>query len=311
MMQFVWRSSGSGSTSLRHCRGNLPARRLRARFSLEPLEDRDLKSNVPGIDFQYGGIVIEAPKPDHNEVRLFVDPADNMVNVVLNGETAKVDAATTWTVNYMGSRGGFDSFTNDTTLTDSVTVFGDHNSVLGGSTWNYVAPQGDFNTIDTRGGPGYVFSGGPNDQVTLPGIRLQYGGIVIEATQAGHNTASVDVRPGGKVQAMLNGSMVEFAAGQAFAVSYYADQQRQGGHDSFTNNTGLTSLVAMYGGYNTVIGGNSWDFVLVTEDHNYVDTRGGGGMVYSLAGPNDQIVPESDVYVYSSSFDPYVYSKVE
>ena len=146
----------------------------------------------------------------------------------------------------------------------------------------------------------------------IPGVSLMYGGISIQATRAGGNTALVENLDSSRIKVTLNENSVIFdqsQVGQIWSVTYSGDQKGQGGFDSFKNNTSLTSSVSMYGGHNTVIGGSGWDFVMVTQGNNYVETGAGGGIVYAFGGSGDQIKDDSDVWVSSYSYDPYYYAR--
>jgi hypothetical protein len=141
----------------------------------------------------------------------------------------------------------------------------------------------------------------------IPGVSFQYGAINITATQPGHNTAIVE-QSGDNVRVTFNGNSVEYnpnEVGPIYSVIYSGDQTSQGGSDTFINNTGYNSSVAMYGGNNVAIGGYAWDMIMVTQDNNYVDARGGGGYVYSFAGPSNSIASYGDVWVFDYAYDPY------
>ena len=104
----------------------------------------------------------------------------------------------------------------------------------------------------------------------IPGVQLWYGGLSITATQPGHNTAVVSYANNNPsiIQVTFNGQTENFdtaVVGSIWTVNYAGDQHGQGGFDSFTNLTHLSDTVAMYGGNNTVVGSDSWNFVLVTD----------------------------------------------
>jgi hypothetical protein len=144
----------------------------------------------------------------------------------------------------------------------------------------------------------------------IPGVSLSYGGLSINATQGGGNVATVE-SSGGNTIVTLNGQTVVYddSDGPIWTVNYSADQHAQGGHDTFINNTNLTSTVAMYGGYNFVQGGTNWDSITVTEGNNTVITNGGGGIVRSYGGSGNDFSGASDASIYSSDFNPYYYSR--
>lgn len=147
---------------------------------------------------------------------------------------------------------------------------------------------------------------------SIPGVEVMVGGINIVATKPGGNSALVEYWGDRDIKVTLNGRSVLFRqaqVGQLWSVVYSGDQRGQQGGDRFENRTDLSSSVSMYGGHNTVIGGSGWDFVMVTQGDNYVETGEGGGMVYSFAGPTDQIKAGSDVSVHSYDYDPYYYAR--
>jgi len=117
---------------------------------------------------------------------------------------------------------------------------------------------------------------------------------------------------GGNTIVTLNGQTEVFypSDGPIFTVNYSGDQHVQGGHDTFINNTGLSSNVSMYGGSNVVMGGSGWDWVLVSGGNNTVNTRGGGGYVYAYGSSGDDLSNSSDASVYTFNWDPYPYSKL-
>lgn len=280
--------------------------RRRARFTLETLEDRDLKSNIPGVQDVYGGIMIKATQADHNVASVSIDPANQNVKVTLNGDSVEFDSGEIWTLSYTGSRGGWDSFTNDTSIPDVVSMQGGNNTMLGGSSWNYVNLYGDNNTFDARGGASDVFTfAGPNDHLTLPGIELQFGGIMLNATQADHNTASVSIdHANGNILASLNGSLIEADPSLVWSISYTGSY---GGGDTFANYTDIPDVVYTFGGNNTVVGGSSWNYVLMFGTNDTYDAPGSSGEVFTFgSGSSDNInTSDSSTVVYAYAWNPY------
>jgi hypothetical protein len=169
-MQFFSRVFGSHSTVSRSHQATRPSRPRHARFTLETLEDRDLKSNAPiaGVVDTYGGIMINATQASGNQVSVSMVNNGTQVEVSLNGQTVDYDASSVWTIAYTGSYGGGDTFKNNTAIPDMVYTFGGGNTVVGGSSWNYVLMYGNSNTdtYDAAGSSGYVFTfGATNDQI--------------------------------------------------------------------------------------------------------------------------------------------------
>jgi hypothetical protein len=165
-MQFLNRLMGVDSMVSRSRREDRAPRRRAAQFSLETLEDRDLKSDIPGVTMQYGVIGITATQGSNNAASVAIDPSNQMVKVTLNGNSVEYNQSDVYTVNFAGSQGGSDTFTNDTSLTEMAWGYGGSNQFQGGSSWNLVYLYGDSNTYDARGGASYVFAyNGPNDKI--------------------------------------------------------------------------------------------------------------------------------------------------
>jgi len=135
---------------------------------VESLEGRELLSgNIPGVSFSFGALTITGTQASHNSAQVSIDPSNGMVKVSLNGQAVEYNKSSIWSMNYTGGQGGWDSFINDTSLTETVTMYGGNNTSLGGSSWNSVNLWGDNNTYDARGAASYVFTyNGPNDKIT-------------------------------------------------------------------------------------------------------------------------------------------------
>jgi hypothetical protein len=144
-----------------------PFRRRRAQVGVESLEGRDLKSSIPGVSNLGGVIQIQATQTDHNTASVSIDPNNGNVQVSLNGISVEFCPNAVWTITYTGGQGGWDTFTNDTDLTEYATGYGGNNQFLGGSSYNTVLLWGDYNSYDAQGGPSNVFTyNGPNDDIT-------------------------------------------------------------------------------------------------------------------------------------------------
>jgi hypothetical protein len=165
-MQFLNRLMGVDSIVSRSRREDRAPRRRAAQFSLETLEDRDLKSDIPGVTMQYGVIGITATQGSNNTASVTIDPSNQMVKVTLNGNSVEYNPGAVWTVNYSGSQGGSDTFINNTSLTETVYGYGGNNQFVGGGSWNVVYLYGDYNAFDSQGGASDVFAyNGPNDNI--------------------------------------------------------------------------------------------------------------------------------------------------
>jgi hypothetical protein len=167
MIQFLTRILGSNSKVSRFQGRNRSPGRHRAAICVESLEGRKLLSgDIPGVSAPYGVLAITATQTSHNVAQVATNPATGGLEVSLNGQTEEFAPGAIWTISYKGGQFGSDSFTNNTSVQDSVTMFGGNNTVLGGSSWNTVNLYGSNNTYDARNGASNVFTyGGPNDNV--------------------------------------------------------------------------------------------------------------------------------------------------
>jgi hypothetical protein len=167
MIQFLTRFLGSDSKPSRFQGRNRSPGRHRAAICVEFLEGRKLLSgDIPGVSAPYGALTIQATQSSHNVAQVATNPATGGLEVSLNGQTEEFAPGAIWTISYKGGQFGSDSFTNNTNVQDSVTMFGGNNTVLGGSNWNTVNLYGNNNTYDARNGASYVFTyGGPNDNI--------------------------------------------------------------------------------------------------------------------------------------------------
>src|SRR4051812_2254724 len=116
-MQFLNRLFGLDSNVSRPRREGGSRRRFQPQFSVEGLEERDLKT---GITLSYGVLGITATQPSGNTASVSIDPSNQMLKVTLNDETVEFNQSDVYTVNFQGSNGGFDKYTNDTTLSGNI-----------------------------------------------------------------------------------------------------------------------------------------------------------------------------------------------
>ena len=97
------------------------------------------------------------------------------------------------------------------------------------------------------------------DAPSIAVVTLQYGKLAINSPNPSGNVAEVQIDPlSGNVEVTLNGASEEFAAASVMSITYKGGS---GGGDTFTNDTGLTSLDYGHGGGNTFTGGSGYDFV--------------------------------------------------
>jgi hypothetical protein len=165
-MQFLNRLMGADPIVPRSRREDRAPRRRAAQFSLETLEDRDLKSDIPGVSTQWGVLMIHATQ-DSNNVASVSTESNGMLQVSLNGQSEEVNPADIWGISYIGGQGGSDTFANNTNFNDTVIASGGNNHITGGGAYNLVYLSGDSNSYDARGGHAYVFAvNGPNDNIT-------------------------------------------------------------------------------------------------------------------------------------------------
>jgi hypothetical protein len=163
-MQFFSRIFGSDAKVSRVRPGDRSPRRRRAQFSLETLEDRDLKSSISTAN---GVLAITATEP--SKAIVSIDQSNNMLKVSLNGNETEIDPGDIWTISFDGSWGGGDNFTNLTSFTDAVAMYGGNNHVVGGSSFNSISFHGDYNSYSSLDGSwSFVYAyDGPNNQIDL------------------------------------------------------------------------------------------------------------------------------------------------
>jgi hypothetical protein len=135
--------------------------------------------------------------------------------------------------------------------------------------------------------------------MSIPGVSVVGGALQITATQASHNAAYVWKDQNQNVNVWFNGNTQVFPAGSLYTVTYTGGP---GGYDTFANYTNLTEMAMGYGGGNQFRGGSSWNVCYLYGNYNSYDAQGGPSEVLTYNGPNDQITPYSDVYVYQYSF---------
>jgi hypothetical protein len=147
-------------------RADRSPRRRGAQFRLEALEERDLKSDIPGVTNSGGVLQIQATQVAHNTASVSIDQNNGNVLVTLNGNSVEYSASSVWTINYTGGQGGGDTFTNSTSLSEYATGYGGGNQFTGGSSWNTVVLWGDYNSFDAQGGASVVYAyNGPDDNI--------------------------------------------------------------------------------------------------------------------------------------------------
>ena len=100
---------------------------------------------------------ITATKADHNTALVSNDQYGN-VQVALNGNLAVLPASTVWTIVYSGGRGGKDTFTNTTSLSEVTVRNGGNNHFVGGTSWNLAYLWGNNNFFDSSGGASEVYA---------------------------------------------------------------------------------------------------------------------------------------------------------
>jgi hypothetical protein len=177
-MQILNRLFGLDSNVSRPRREGGSRRRFQPQFSVEGLEDRDLKSNIPGVSLQYGYLSINATQASNNVASVSIDPSNQMVKVSLNGNSVEYNQSDVNTMCYTGSQGGGDTFTNDTSLTEVAYGYGGNNNFVGGTTYNIVFLYGDHNAYDDRNAIGYTFTYGTNNTIPAYGNQqlFEYAG---------------------------------------------------------------------------------------------------------------------------------------
>ena len=166
-MRFFYRITGSLSEGS-PARDRRSADPRRARIECEMLEGRALMSNIPGVSLMFGNIAITAPKASGNIAQVSIAP-DHNVLVSLNGQSEEFSPSKVYNVTYKGGLGGYDTFTNSTSLVELVYVYGDHNIINGGTSYNYVYFKGNNNMfIGQNGSINDVFGYNTTDTIGDP-----------------------------------------------------------------------------------------------------------------------------------------------
>jgi hypothetical protein len=164
-MQFLSRVFSATPKTSRVRQADRSPRRRRAQFSVESLEGRDLKSDIPGVSDLGRVISISATQAAQNRASVEIDPNNGNVQISLNGNSVEYSRNAVWSVTFSGGQGGGDVFRNDTNIPEVATGYGGNNQFLGGSSWNTVSFWGDNNSYDARGGASYVYTFGSGDNI--------------------------------------------------------------------------------------------------------------------------------------------------
>ncbi len=104
--------------------------------------------------------------------------------------------------------------------------------------------------------------------MSLAGVSVTYGNLLIKAPLASHNTAQVSIDSSNQyVKVTLNGSSEEFnpSSVPVYNITYVG---ASGGGDTFTDSTSLPSLDSGYGGNNTFTGGSGYNYVYFWGNDN-------------------------------------------
>jgi len=136
--------------------------------------------------------------------------------------------------------------------------------------------------------------------MSIQGVTLTfYGNLSITAPQTSGNAALVQIDPSTKnVEVTLNGQSEEFTASSVHSVTYTSGS---GGHDTFTNNTGVTELAYGNGGNNDFTGGTAVTVVYFTGNNNtYYGQAGSTSDVFKDYGQGDTITGPGKLYVFNS-----------
>ena len=95
--------------------------------------------------------------------------------------------------------------------------------------------------------------------MSVPGVSLSYGNLLIQAPSSSGNAAKVWIDPATRnVNVSVNGQSESFSASQVSNITYMGGS---GGGDTFENDTNLVSLDYGFGAGNNFIGGTSYNFV--------------------------------------------------
>jgi len=121
--------------------------------------------------------------------------------------------------------------------------------------------------------------------IVPPGVSLQNGELCIIGTLKSGNTANVSINSvTHMVQGTLDGNPFAFPASQVTWISYMSGS---GGHDQFSNSTGLFSLDVGYGGGNTFTNGTGVNEYILYGNGNTVHNNGGSDVVLTNGGQDN------------------------
>jgi hypothetical protein len=164
-MQFLSRLIGTAPQVSRTRTDDRPSRRRRAQFSLETLEDRDLKT---GVSLAYGALQI-TDAGSGNKTEVSIDQSNGNLKVDYNGTSAEFNSGSVWSISYDSGQSGGNTFVNNSGYSDNIKAYGGGNTIVGSSSFNYVEMHGDNNVYSAQGGS-YVFAyGGPNNHIAASG----------------------------------------------------------------------------------------------------------------------------------------------
>lgn len=125
-----------------------------------------------GVSFGAGVIRIDGTRDSGDNTEIHIDPTTGNVQVTLNGFTIQYVASSVTMIQYIGSPGGYDTFTNRTGVMSYVAASGNYNSFTSGPGVSVWQLYGIGNSIADDGGTNYVYRHGHAVTETGTGVFI-------------------------------------------------------------------------------------------------------------------------------------------
>lgn len=219
---------------------------------------------ITGV-FQVGeGVWIVGALAGNNQVTVSNDSSVNGVTVTENGQSVHIPSIpTTGVVEYLGGGNGGDSFTNQTFVGTVLTVWGDHNDVVGAASyyfWSYL--YGDNDTV--------TMSGSTDCEVSLFGTGTTLHGTFTQEINADGGI----VRIAGTVLSMAGGTPT--TGGSSSGTTSGGTTSATGGSSTGTGTTSGGGSTTTGGGGTTTSAGDAGGTAAGSAG-GASGTSGGGG----------------------------------
>lgn len=125
-----------------------------------------------GVSFGAGVIRIDGTRDSGDNTEIHIDPTTGNVQVTLNGFIIQYVASSVTMIQYIGSPGGYDTFTNRTGVMSYVAASGNYNSFTSGPGVSVWQLYGIGNSIADDGGTNYVYRHGHAVTETGTGVFI-------------------------------------------------------------------------------------------------------------------------------------------